>query len=228
MSGVAFSRISGSPPPARELLSIRPDGSWSAWRSVGRAAGRFAGPGGPGTQGARIVELAEPAAGAEAPDLGDQPMDTTIDRVEVDGRSVAVGYRAEPDGPWGELLAACRGLLKDAIDHPVAAIALVIVGPDALRLEHRGTEPLRVDLTGLRGEGTVWTDAGEYLTRGLPRVAEGGPGGAVEASPGWSADIVLEGLDPSKPGNLVVTMTLAVEDEGERVPVALSAGRAPG
>jgi hypothetical protein len=231
VNGVSFSRVSGSPPPARALLEVHADGSWTAWRSIGLAVGRFAAEGGAESPGARIIELGEATAGADAPELGDQPLDTTIDRVAVDGRSVAVGYRAEPDGPWGELLAACRELLDKATDHPVAAIGLAIVAPDRLRLEHHGEMPIRVDLSGLRGEGTVWTDAGEYLARGVPRLGgdeREGSGGQVEAGPGWSADIVLEGLDPSTPGNLVVTMTLAVEDNGQRVPVALSAGRAPG
>jgi hypothetical protein len=231
VTGVSFSRISGSPSPSHESLDVRSDGTWTAWRSTGLAAGRFAGEGGPGSRGARIVELADAAVDADAPELGEQPMDPTIDRVEVDGHSVTVEYREEPDGPWGELLAACRALLDEAVDRPVAAIALAEVAPDRLRLEHRGSEPLRVDASGLRGEATVWSDAGEYLTRGVPRLDPADPAvaeGPVEAQPGWAVDIVLEGLDPAKPGNRVLIITLAVEDAGQRMPVALSAGRAPG
>jgi hypothetical protein len=225
VSRVSFARVSGAPPPARELLSIEDDGSWTAWRSTGRAAGRFAGPAGTNGPGARIIALA--AAAADSPDPGpppNAPVDTTMDHVTVDGRSVTIGYRAVPEGPWGQLLEALRGLLKEAIEHPVAAIALAIAGPDVLRLEHRGTEPLNVDLTGASAEGTVWTESGEYLTRGLGRL-DAGP---IEASPGWTAMVPLEGLEPDKPGNLVATMALAAEDGGELVPVRLSAGRAPG
>jgi len=225
VSRVSFARISGAPPPAREILEVEADGSWTAERATGRAVGRFAGPADEaGGVGARIVELADAAAENEPPGIGDQRVDATVDRVTVGERSLVAEYRSDPGGPWGELLRSCRALLEEAIDHPVAAIAMNIAGPGVLRLEHRGSEPVRLDLGGARAEGTVWTEAGEFLTRGKGRLDLG----PVEAGPGWTQDIVLEGLDPEADGNLVAIVRFAIESGGTLVPAALSAGRAPG
>jgi len=224
VSRVLFTRISGSPPPAQEVLAIEADGSWTAHLVTGTVVGRFAGPAGDGGPGGRIVDLADRAVASEPPAIGNQPLDATIDRVSVDGRSLVTEYRTDPGGPWGDLLGACRALLFDAVANPVAAIAMVVAAPDRLRLEHRGTEPMSVDMNGAEVEGTVWTESGEYLTRGTARL-DAGP---VEAGPGWHRDVLLEGLDPAKPGNLVAIIGFAIELGGSYVPVTLSAGRAPG
>jgi hypothetical protein len=225
MTRVTFSRTSDEPPPLlRERVEIRDDGAWTAWLSTGPAVGRFGGPADPAAPGARILALAEATAGVAPPDGGKPAFDATIDRVTVDGRTLAIEYRQDVDGPWGELLLECRSFLDAAASHPLAAVALAIAAPDRARLEHRGSETIGVDLGGARAEGTVWTESGEFLTRGTARL----DGGLVDAGPGWSVDVPLQGLDANKPGSLVVSMELTVFDDEGPVVAQLSAGRAPG
>jgi hypothetical protein len=224
MTRVTFSRTSDEPPPPlQERLTIGEGGAWTAWLSTGPAVGHFGGPADPAGPGARILGLAEAAAGVAPPDGGKAAFDATIDRVTVDGRTLATEYRQDVDGPWGELLHECRSFLDAAASFPVAAIGLAIAAPDRARLEHRGSDTIGVNVGGARAEGTVWTESGEYLTRGTARL----DGALVEAGPGWSVDVPLEGLDLSRPGNLVVTMELTVFDEEGPVVAQLSAGRGP-
>ncbi len=225
-SRVAFARLSDAPPPAREMLAVAADGSWTAWRSIGAAIGRFAGAAGTGAAdaGERIVELAEAAAAAEPPRAGELPPDATVDSLEVAGRSATIGSRDEPEGPWGALFAACRGLIEAATDHPAAAIALVIAGPDRVRLEQRGAGALTVELGEAPVQGAVWTPAGEFVATGTGRL----PAGRVEAGPGWSLDVALEGIDAATEGQLVVSVSFVADDGGVYIPVTLAAGQVPG
>jgi hypothetical protein len=224
MSRVTFTRLSDAPPPLRETLDVDADGSWRAWRSVGQAIGRFAGAGDAAAPGHRIVTLAEAATEIDPPGPGDASADTTWDTIEAGGTSLRVPYRATPEGAWGELLAACRGLLDDAITSPKAAIGMTLVAPDRVRLEHRGDEPLPVELGGATVEATVWTADGTFIASGTGRVAAD----HVDAGPGWTTDVELEGIDPSGGGQPVVFVSFVANDGGVFVPVVLSAGRAPG
>ena len=122
------------------------------------------------------------------------------------------GRATRPDGAWGELLAACR----DALDHPgppVAAIGLVIEGPGRLRLEHRGSESLRVGLGAVIAETVVYRD-GAQAGLAQSRSADG----AVDAGPGWRTTIEIEPLDAAG-ASLVASVSLSANDAGVWVPV---------
>jgi hypothetical protein len=223
MSRVAFARLSDAPPPVREILDVEDDGSWTVWRSVGLAIGRFAGSGEAASgAGKRIIALAAAAEADEPPADGNFPPDATVDSIDLGGRSVSVPYRETVGGSWGELLAACRGLLDEALEHPRAAIGLVVAGPDRVRLEHRGEEPLPIELGSAQVEATVWAD-GVFVAAGTGRIKSG----RLDAGPGWSLDVQLEGIDPSAKGEAVTFVSFVADDGGVYIPVVLSAGRAP-
>ncbi len=224
MSRVALARLSDAPPPLRETLDVDPDGSWRVWRSVGQAIGRFGGSGDAAAAGQRIVMLAEAATDTDPPGPGDASADTTWDTIEVGSTSLRLPYRAAPDGPWGELLAACRGLLDDAIASPKAAIGMTLMAPDRVRLEHRGDEPLPIELGAASVEATAWTADGAFIASGSGRVAAD----HVDAGPGWAIDVDLDGIDASAGGQPVVFVSFVANDGGVFIPVVLSAGRAPG
>jgi hypothetical protein len=222
MSRVAFARLSDAPPPMREKLDIDDDGAWQAWRSVGRAIGRFSGSG--GVAGAdRILALATAAESMEPPDPGGKTRDTTFDTLTIGDRSVRLPYRGILDGPWGELLTACRDLLNDALDHPTAAIGITITAPDRVRLEHRGDETLSVEFGAARVDAQVWTAEGVFVASGTGTV----DAGHVDAGPGWSIEVPLGGIDPAG-DEPVVFVSFVADDGGVFIPVVVSAGRAPG
>lgn len=224
MSRVAFARLSDAPPPLREMLDVDDDGSWRAWRSVGLAIGRFAGSGdAAGGAGRRILELAAEAEASEPPrDGGDAP-DATVDSIDLGDRSVWVPYRKTPDGPWGKLFQATRDLLDEAVSHPLAAIGMELAGPNRVRLEHRGTEPLSLEFGAAGVEATLWTPDGIFVASGTGKV----DAGHVDAGPGWSIEVPLDGIDPAAKGEPVVFVSFVADDAGVYIPVVLSAGRAP-
>ncbi len=224
MSRVTFARLSDAPPPLREMLDVEADGSWRAWRSVGQAIGRFAGDG-----ATTLAALAERAATESPPPTGELPPDASVDRITITqaGRRRShvrsFGSTQRPAGAWGELVAACRALLDDAIAHPTAAIGLVVTAPDLVRLEHRGDGPLPIELGSAQVEATVWKD-GAFVVAGSGQIVAG----HVDAGPGWSLEVPLTGIDPSASGDAVVFVSFVADDGGVYIPVTLSAGRAPG
>jgi hypothetical protein len=224
MSRVAFARLSDAPPPLREMLDIDDDGSWRVWRSVGTAIGRFAGSGDADAGAGRgILELAAAAEQSEPPRGDEFPADATVDSIDLGGRSVSVPYRQSPDGPWGKLFKACRDLLDEALTQPLAAIGLELAGSGRVRLEHRGDESLPVEFGAAQVEATVWTPDGTFVASGTGKI----DAGHVDAEPGWSLEVSLEGIDASAKGQPVVFVSFVADDGGVYIPVVLSAGRAP-
>jgi hypothetical protein len=221
MTTIAFTRSSDAPPPMLDTLDVDEDGSWRAWRSVGETIGRFS-----GSDLGSLVGLARRAAAETPPTASDVPADATLDRLELgDGHAVAVvGASTRPSGAWGDLLAACREAIEDATTHPTAAISIVVLGHDRVRLEHRGTGALSLELGGARAQASLWTAAGEFLATGTGGVDLG----RVETGPGWSVEIPVEGIDPMIAGGMVVSVSFVVDDGGVFIPVMLAAGRGPG
>jgi hypothetical protein len=225
MSAVSFSRLSSAPPPLRELLEVEPDGSWTAWRSNGAVVGRFAGT---SEEAALLVERARRAARDE-PSPGDHDasmLDSATDTVEVDGMTVEVGHGDEPAGAWGEAFAAARALLSGAVDHPLAAIALAVDRAGAIRLEHRGAATLEIELGSAGIELTSLDPDGLQVETTRSAVDLG----RVEAGPGWSVELPLEGAGAPAPagGDVLVELSFVAVDEGVYVPMMLSARRPAG
>ena len=121
---VRFLRLSDAPPPAREVLEVARDGSFSAWRSIHAAVGRFAGSV-PDPAGLR--RLVEAVADSSPPRAGSLPLDATVDTVKAGDRELEVGANGSVDGPWGELLEACRALVA-GVDFGFTKLVLWVFG----------------------------------------------------------------------------------------------------
>jgi len=120
---VVYRRLADSPPPARELLSVEPDGGWTAWRSIAPVVGRFAGrlP-----DASAFTALVKAAADEPPVTLGRLPPDAAYEVLELDAGHISRFQEGDAvPGPLGTLLTECRRLV-DRPDGPVAAIGLVI------------------------------------------------------------------------------------------------------
>jgi len=216
MSTIKFERFSDRFPPERELLHIEDDGSFEMWRSYGApAAGRFAGavPDSPGLQ-----DLARATRRSRPPSLGELEPDASVENLAVGNRRAEAESGSRIAGPWGELFARCRSLLRDLVDQPRAAIRATIDPSGVVRLEHQGTEPLPVELAPLEIKLVRWADAREAASDRVRPEAYG----RIDAAPGWSLEIPF---NPSVmgPGQVVASVTFVAIDNGVLVPVAISA-----
>lgn len=216
MTVVAFRRLSAAPPPERELLTVHDDGRAEAWRSNGAAIGRFAGPV-PDLEAFRAAAAA--AAGAGAPPSPELPAGASLDEVEIGGVTARFEARDPVEGPWAALVEACRALLDGLVASPVAAIGLEVSADGGLRLLHRGSDVLPVELSSLRTELVLWRDGTEVTRKGS---ADHGLG-RVEAGPGWSAEVAAPPGAIEGSGRLVATASFVAEDGGVFVPVTVTA-----
>lgn len=205
---VRLRRLGGRvPPPDNEHLDVAPDGEFSMWRSTNTGvAGRFAGRLDPEELAGLAAEAREAAA---AGDLEVQPFpDASIETVEVQGARAELG--GDADGAWTPLVARLHRLLDELTTAPLAAIALEVDrGGRRARLVHRGSERLRLDLSGLSSRAVLWgpnwwlledwrsgaEDHGE--ADGAGSGAGPGAGGTVEAGPSWSMELPFaHGFEP--------------------------------
>jgi hypothetical protein len=217
---VRMFRTGGFPPSANEKVVTVEDGRLAIWRSTDvQAAGSFVGQLSVAESDA-IQALARLCV--EAGDLTHPPApDAAIDTVMLDGARAEVSHLDRPDGPWGELLDALRPMLERT-DQPYAAIGLEVSrAGDSAALRHLGESVLRVDLSTLRveargqaptREGAGWWD-GE----------SGGPGGAVEAGPGWSYELPFDHGLASGSGVVTARVSLVIYERDHPVDVALVA-----
>lgn len=209
MSDLVYRRLSASRPPVREQAVLRPDGALEVWRSNGPVVGRLAGR---ATDAEAIATRFHAARREPRPGGGATPADAVFEVLETDDATIELRAGDDPGGPWGELLATCR----DAVDHPgapIAAIGLVIEGPGRLRLEHRGSEPLRVGLGAVIAETVAFRD-GAQAGLAQARFADG----AVDALPGWAHAIDLEAVD-AVGATVVASVSFSANDAGVWIPV---------
>lgn len=212
MTTVTYRLIANAPPPALETLTLSADGSLAAWRSNGPAVGRFRGR---PEDGARLSTLAS-AAGAAPAGPGARPTpDGATETLEVGDEARRVPAGSVLPGTWGTLLDACRAA-HAASTEPVAAIGVAFAGPDRLRLEHLGDEPLTLGF----GRLLAWVrrevdGVGSVVAEARPE------DGIQEAGPGWTMEIVLASTgEPDTPGAaLVATAAFSVKHEGIWIPV---------
>jgi hypothetical protein len=209
-----YRRLAGGIPPNAELLDLTPDGGFDLWRTRAEAfavptpIGRFR-----GTLDADLLNhvagLTQAVAGVAPPPGGGAPSGSPMERVEVPGTGeLEASANAEVPDEWKALAAQARELAVDLTSSPAGAVALVVSAGGA-RLEHRGTEPLTLDLSGAEIRAIVWTDAGigpSWSWR------EGSLPDTVEATDGWTMDLPFEhGLDPAG-GRLVGYVELRLLD----------------
>jgi hypothetical protein len=219
---ISYARLGGLGPADNETLDVHePTGEFQAWRSHAPVAGRFRG---------RLDEadreaLAASAASALAAGVPQATLrpDASREVVRLGGLRVVVETGVRPAGPWGELLDLLhRLLISKAAAAPRAAVTLETEGPASrgvVRLAHRGTHPLDLDLGGLAVRAEVLgPDHGMVGGRELALPPAGA--GRLTATPGWSLPLELTaGPDLPPGGRLVVQASLVAYDSLSPTPV---------
>ncbi len=209
MTELTYRRVSDARPPVRDQ-AVLDAGALTAWRSIGAEVGRFAGR---DDDVSRLRALLPAALAAPRPArAGQVPPGAIVEVLTAGEAELPIAPGDAPDGAWGALLAACR----DALDHAgeaVAAVGLVAEAPGRLRLEHRGTDPLRLGFGAVVAETVVYRE-GAQAGAAQTRLANG----VVEAVPGWSQLFELEPVDAAG-GSVVASVSFSANDGGVWVPV---------
>lgn len=176
-------------PAVAESVEVSADGAISGWRSVSEGGvGWFAGvlPPAELAELRAQIEADRPAAALPPPDAGQE----TLELAGTDPIAIA--------GVESPLATAARNLLTRLTDFPQAAITVSNPSPAVGRLSHRGTDPIRIDLSAVEWREAAWR--GYYESAGdWSGVAAGPP--EVEALPGWSFEF------PIVPTDAVVHLT---------------------
>ena len=215
---ISLTRTGGMRPPRfDERLDIANDGTFQMWRSVGTATvpatpiGRFAGR----LSDAKWESLEEASRGAVGEGSREwSPLpDSPVDRLQVNVASATLGIHDNGDGAWAALIQLVRQLLVDLTGVPAAAIALEADGGGAA-LVHRGSNPLRVDLSNLSVRAVHWrgSDALDTWTTDVPSLKE-----EVVAESGWRFALPMNPGFKSRPGDRVVVRATFAAHDGERM-----------
>jgi hypothetical protein len=216
---VRYSRVGGRvPPPDNEGLRIDDDGSFSMWRSIAPAIGRFAGKLEPSEVNSIKSEVKNAAA---AGDFSKPPSpDGSVDLVDIDGGHASLGSNDYAEGAWATLLDHLRQLLDDLMAKPRAAIGIDVDrdGRKA-RLVHLGDKPIAIDLSGLSVRAVLWgrgyRKLGDWSSSS--KVAGSSP---VEAGQSWNVALPLDhDFKLGKDRVLHVYATFAVTEDGQRADV---------
>ena len=212
MTPLTFRRTSDAPPREHEILEIAADGSFALWRSVGEAVGRFAGA---APELDRLEAEVEAALDARPAGTDELPPDASLERIEIGDTTVGFAADRTPAGPWGTLVERLRALMSDLIDHPLAALVLVVDDPAMPRLEHRGTEPLMLQLVQPVAIATVWRNGEHVATvRGAAdRI------GAEEAGPGWYLDIPVPAVLDEDGDRVVIQVAVDAHHRKQILPI---------
>jgi hypothetical protein len=218
---VNYGRTGGRrPPPDNEGLRIEDDGSFTMWRSISPAIGRFAGTLAP----AELSKIkTEVQAAAATGDLTKPPArDGSVEGIDIAGARATLGSNDYAEGPWGVLIEHLRKLLGELISKPQAAVGLD-VKPDgtSARLVHMGEKPLAVDLSNLSVRAVLWGPGYRKLgdwnsNEDNGSAAPSGPA-QVEAAGSWSAPLPFgHGFALGKNKVLHVYVNFAVAENGKR------------
>ncbi len=218
MTLVTWRRLSSMFPPERELLDVDADGSFRLWRSIAPVVGRFGGSLSAGSA-AEIARLVAAVGSSAAPGPGSLPADASVEQLEIGEKRSVFEAGVDVAAPWGDLLAACRRLADERTDSPLAAIALepeLVAGGLRVRLVHRGSGVLPVELASARAEVGVWR---ELLNP--ENVSAGFDAGRVDAGPGWAVETTAH-LPALEAGDKVMaTVSVVVDDGGVFIPVTI-------
>jgi len=176
----------GSQTPAvAESVEVAGGGAISGWRSVSEGGvGWFAGVLPP----AELADL-QALIGSDrpAPPAAPPPPDSGHEVLELPGAApIAIAGIESP------LATAARNLLTRLTDFPQAAVTVSHPSPALARLSHRGTDPIRLDLSAVEWRETAWR--GYYESAGDWSGVAAGPS-EVEAFPGWTFDIAIVPTD---------------------------------
>jgi hypothetical protein len=183
-------------PAVAESVEVSRDGAISGWRSVSEGGvGWFAGVLPPGEL-ADLQTLID--SDRSATQTAPPPPDSGQEMLEL-GETGAMAI-AGVDSP---LATAARNLLIRLTDFPQAAIAVSHPSPATARLSHRGTGPIRLDLSTVEWRETAWR--GYYESAGDWSGVSAGPSDE-EVGPGWAYDIPIVPTDATV--HLTATFTI--------------------
>jgi hypothetical protein len=197
-----------------EHLRVSDDGDFELWLlSEAPVVGRFRGH----LAAASTAELARLAGQVlPAPDAL-LPPGGRAERWVAGAASIVVAAGRTPDGAWGDLVTAARGLMDAMTAHPVAALALSVADDwRSATLRSVGPERIPVAADPLTVEVAAWS--GYYDPVGTWDAPPGsapvpGDGGA----PGWSMKIPLAHDFAPGPGRVLhVKVGLTVLADGAR------------
>jgi len=215
-------------PSDNEYLEIEDDGSFTMWRSVGWATlpptpvGQFAGA--LAAEDLRALRAEADAAAREGDLTSRMQPGIPVETIEAGDATADVTPGREIPGAWGALVDHLRGLLASLTDQPVAALSIEVAGDGrSARLQHLGSEPIRLDLRQVSMLVSRHSAAGASL--GEWRLPATDLGGEVEAEDGWTLELPFDhGLDGTPGSRLTVIANLAAyDDEDLRVPVSVAA-----
>ena len=198
-----------------EHLRVSDDGDFELWLlSEAPVVGRFRGH----LAAASTAELARLAGQVlPAPDAL-LPPGGSAERWVAGAASIVVAAGRTPDGAWGDLVTAARGLMDAMTAHPVAALALSVaddwrsatlrsVGPDRVPV---AADPLTVEVAAWSG---YYDPVGTW---DAPPGSAPVPGDGAGA-PGWSMKIPLAHDFAPGPGRVLhVKVGLTVLADGAR------------
>jgi hypothetical protein len=190
--------------------------AFRAWRQV--AAGAVGHFGGELTEeeSDRLAGVVHACESADpAPPSPPRPGASVV-HVDIDGTSISYGSGSAPPGPWAHLDRLLASLCDAVTDRPTAAIAIAVFGSDA-RLEHRGADPIRVDLTSAEFVAVAWRGWYEEAAR-----TEGALAGASEdVGPGWSTPVPIGDL-PTDGTTVHVRVRFVLGSGADATPVELA------
>ena len=224
---VRYARSGGFRPPRdREILTIKDDGAFSMWRSVGSAVhpaspiGRFA-----GQLDDQILEsliTAVKSVSLEG-DLEIIPKPgSAIVNIETDRVRARMGIHDEPNNSWAELAELLQGLLGKLTSSPVAAVKLTVSesGKEA-RLIHLGQEPLLLDLSVLDVRAVLWEGhkkVDDWSTSG----GISGDNEKILADLNWEMELPFNHqFDTSDEQSVVAYVTFSIYQKDQIIPVKL-------
>lgn len=193
-----FDVVGGRGEPASDEHLEIGDGRFRLWRSAGvPTVGRFAGTL-PADVAHDVESAAEATVRAGTAEI-EMPPDAALETLELpDGTVVLLGQGVEPPGALGRLVVELRAQMEKLIAQPVAAVGLEVDDDGTgARLVHRGSDPIRVDISELRVSVYAWK--GYYEPAGRWQRGPIALDAATEAGPGWSVDLPFDHDLPSGP-----------------------------
>jgi hypothetical protein len=215
---LSYRREGGWPPPDHELLEIQDDGSFTLWRTIGRASqppAPIGGFKGTLTEGERsdlqgLLNRIHQAADIRMP----FPPDSAVETIMAAGRTALLPHTGMPGEPWAGLVALARTLLVQLTDRPRAALGLRLTDAGKrVDLVLLGDRSLLVDLSRVSVRAILWSGY-EQLGTWESGQLQLGPGPA-QLQPGWSRELPFShGLNETSTAQIRAYVDLRLHNSG--------------
>ena len=202
---VRLTRTSHGGIPDLAVLTVDDDGNASYAQTSGHRIGRFA-RSLSGSERKALQRALTAASTASAPDAPAGPAQPsgTVEQLVADGLpDLVLDSGAAPPPGFRQLLRVLLRLRGDISDSPLAAIEVEVTGsPRAVRLRHLGSEPVRVRLSTMTVEATLFGPDSAIVESRSETVDGSAVDGTVE--PGWVLPLVADaGIGEAAKGGFV-------------------------